>query len=107
MLSACGRADKSSITQIRTGWKKFRELLPLLTMRVFSHKMKSNIYKAYVRSAMSYSNETWLVKIEDTCRLQLRELQMARGMCSMSLSEQRPSEEIKDRLRIQDISVVM
>ena len=54
MLSALGGADASSITRIRTGWKKFRELPSLLTLTVFSHKMKDNIYKACVRSAMLY-----------------------------------------------------
>ena len=69
MLSAGGGAEASSITRIRIGWKKFRELLPLLTSRVFSHKMKGNIYKACVSSAMLDRSETWPVKIEDTCRL--------------------------------------
>ena len=32
---------------------------------------------------------------------------MARWMCCISLSERKPSEEIQDRLGIQDISVVM
>ena len=32
---------------------------------------------------------------------------MAKWMCCISLSERRPSEEIRDNLRIQDISVVM
>ena len=58
MLSAGGGAEASSITRVRTGWKKFRELLPLLTSRVILHKMKDNIYKACVRSAMLYSSET-------------------------------------------------
>ena len=52
MLSTGGEAEASSIAQIRTCWKKFKELLPLLTSRVFSHKMKGNIYKICVRSAM-------------------------------------------------------
>ena len=34
-------------------------------------------------------------------------MQMAKWMCSISLSYRRPSEEILDRLGIQDISVVM
>ena len=111
MLSAGGgaeMAEASSITRIRTGWKKFRELLPLLTSRVFSHKMKGNIYKGCVRSAMLYGSETWLVKIEDNRRLPERtEMQMARWVCSIILSEGRPSEEIRDRPGITDISVVM
>ena len=56
---------------------------------------------------MLYGSETWPVKIEDTCRLQWTDMQMARWLCSISLSEQRPSEEIRDRLGIQDIYVVM
>ena len=52
---------------------------------------------------MLYGDETWPVKIEDTCRLQRTD----RWMCSISLSERRPSEEIRERLGIQDISAVM
>ena len=43
MLSAGGGAEASSITRIRTDRKKFRELLPPLTLTVFSHKMKGNV----------------------------------------------------------------
>ena len=102
MLSAGGGPKASSITRVRTGWKKFKELLPLLTFRVFSHKMKG-----YVRSAMLYGSETRPVKKEDTCRLQRTEMKIARWICNISLSEQRPSAEIRDRLWIQNISVVM
>ena len=64
MLSAGGGVESSSETQIRTGWKKFKELLPLLTQRVFSHKIKGN-----VSGVLLYGSETGTVKIEDTCRL--------------------------------------
>ena len=66
MLRASAGADASSVTQIRTSWKKFRELLPLFTSRVFSHKMKGNIHKACVRSAMLYGSETWPLKVVQT-----------------------------------------
>ena len=80
--------------------------MALLTSRVFSHKMKGNIDKACVRSAMLYGSETWPVKRGDTCRLERTEMQMTRWMCN-SLSEQRPSAEIRNRLGIQNIYVVM
>ena len=38
MLSAGSGAEVSSITQVRTGWKKLRELLPLLTSECFHIK---------------------------------------------------------------------
>ena len=56
MLSAGGGAEASTISQVRSNWKKFRELLPLLTSRVFLHKMKAKLYKAYVRSVMLHGS---------------------------------------------------
>ena len=46
------------------------------------------------------NSEAWQVNIEDTYKLQQREMQMVRWMCSISLSERRPSEEMRGRLRI-------
>ena len=37
---------------------------------------------------MLYNGEAWPVNLEDTCRLHRIEMQMARMMCSISLSEQ-------------------
>ena len=55
---------------------------------------------------MLYDSEARPVNTEDTCKLQRTEMQMVRWMCSINLSEQRPSEEIRDRLGIHYISVV-
>jgi len=44
--------ETSSIMRVRCGWKKFRELLPLLTMKRLSLRMKGNLYAACVRSVM-------------------------------------------------------
>ena len=41
------------------GWKKFRELLPLLTSRVLSLCTKGRVCEACVRSTVG---ETWVVK---------------------------------------------
>ena len=76
MLSGAGGEKASSITRIRTGWKKFRELLPFLISKVFSHKMKGNIFKVCVSSSMLYGSQTLPVKIEDTCTLHWTEMLM-------------------------------
>ena len=62
MISAGGVARESSVARIRSGWKKFRELLPLLTSRVFSLHMKGRVFEACVRSVVLYGSETWPVK---------------------------------------------
>ena len=107
MLSAGGGAEASSVMRVRSGWKKFRELLPLLTSRVFSHKMKGKLYAACVRSG--YVIWLWNVPVraEDVGRLRRTEMQMVRWMCGASLSDRKPSDELKDRLGIESITDVM
>ena len=45
MVSVGGMAKASTMPMpcVRSGWKKIRELLPLLTSTVFSHKMKGEL----------------------------------------------------------------
>ena len=69
MLGAGGGAETSTVARIRSGWKKFRELLPLLTSRVISHKVKGRLYNACVRSVILYGSETWPLKEEDIQRI--------------------------------------
>ena len=64
IISAGGGTEASSIARLKSGWKKFRELLPLLTLRGLSHLTKDKLYASCVRSVMLYGSETWAVKAE-------------------------------------------
>ena len=54
MLHAHGGTEASSISGIKSGWKKFRELLLLLKSQVKCEKS----YAAFVKSVMLYDNDT-------------------------------------------------
>ena len=54
MLRAHGGTEASSIPGIKSGWKKFRELLLLLKSQVKCEKS----YAAFVKSVMLYDNDT-------------------------------------------------
>ena len=54
MYSASGGAEESCIARIRCGWKKFRELLPLLTFRVLSLRTKGRVFDACVLFALFF-----------------------------------------------------
>ena len=54
----CG-AESSTITRVKSGRKKFRELLPLLTTKSVSLKVKGELYAACVRSVMLYGSLRW------------------------------------------------
>ena len=47
-----GGVERSVITRVGTAWRKFRELLSLLTSRVLSLQVRGRLYEACVRSVM-------------------------------------------------------
>ena len=58
MLSAGGGCEMAVTTRVKTAWKKFRELLPVLTSRHLSYKTRGHVYSSCVRSAMLHASET-------------------------------------------------
>lgn len=69
MLRAGAGTEKSAIPHVTPGWKKLRELLPLLAYRVFSHKMKEKVYTAGFRSFMLYRSKVISAEfLEPTCK---------------------------------------
>ena len=59
MLSAGGGYEITVTTRVKTAWKKFRELLPVLACRHLSYKTCSHVYSSCVQSAMLHASETW------------------------------------------------
>ena len=60
MLSAGGGCEITVTTRVKTAWKKFRELLPVLTSCHLSYKTHGlAAYSSCVRSAMLHASETW------------------------------------------------
>ena len=78
MLSAGGGAEASSVTRTRCAWKKFRELLPILSSCTFSLKKKGSFCQACARPVLLYRSETWPVKEKDLVRLHPTEMSMDR-----------------------------
>jgi len=78
MLNVDGDADAAVEARIRTGWSKFRQLVPLLTNKDVSLIMRGRLYSSYVRSSMLHGNETWLVRKENVVALQRAETRMVR-----------------------------
>ena len=59
MLSAGGGCEIMVTNGVKTAWKKFRELLPVLTSRHLSYKTCGHVYSSSVRSAMLHASEIW------------------------------------------------
>ena len=94
MLSAGGGAEASSVTRTRCAWKKFRELLPILSSPTFYLKEKGSFYQACVRPVLLYGSETWPVKEEDLVMLHRIEMSMLRWMPHATFKDRIPSKDL-------------
>ena len=106
MLDAGGGAESSTVTRV-SGWKKFRELLPLLTTKAISLKVEGELYAACVCSVMLYGSETWPIKVEESQRLHRNEMSMIRWMCGVTMRDRYPCEELRAWVGIKPIVDVM
>ena len=83
MLSAAGGRELSTTTRVKTAWKKFRELLPVLSSRHLSFKTHGRVYGSCVRSAMLHASETWPLTKPNLQRLQRNDRAMIRQICNV------------------------
>ena len=107
MLSVDGDADAAVEARLRIGWNKFRQLVPLLTNKDVSLIMRGRLYSSCVRSSMLHGSETWPVRKENVVALQRAEMRMVRWMCGVELKDRLPSKELRERLGVDDIALVL
>ena len=96
MLSAGGGCEMAVTTRVKTAWKKFRELLPVLTSRHLSYKTRGHVYSSCVRSAMLHASGTWPLTKTNLQRLQRIDRAMIRQICSIKYYLKRVSFGSKD-----------
>ena len=102
-ISSGGGCSESVAGRIRIGWAKFRELLPLLTAKGLSLRVKGRLYDACVRTAMLHGSEAWAVTADDMRRLERNEGCMLRWICSVRMYDQQSVSSLRERLCIRGI----
>jgi len=102
-----GDADAAVEARIRIGWNKFRQLVPLLTNEDVLLIMRGRLYSSCVRSSMLHGSENWPVRKENVVALQMAEMRIVRWMCGIKLKDRFPSKELRERLGIDDIALVL
>ena len=84
MLSAAGGCELSTTTRVKTAWKNFKELKPVLSSRHLCFKARGRVYSSCVWSAMLHASETWPVKKPCLQRLQRNDRAMIRQITAPS-----------------------
>ena len=109
MLSADGGCELSTITCVKTAWKKFKELKPVLSSRHLSFKTRGRVYSSCVRSPMLHASETWPVTKSCLLCLQRNDRAMIRQICNDKPQDTTTirSTELLARLRIEDLDPIL
>ena len=106
MLSAGGGCETAVTTRVKTAWKKFMELLPVLTSLHLSYKTRGHVYSSCVRSAMLHASETWpLTKTN----LQRNDRAMIRQICSIKPEDVATvrSNKLLAKLELEDLDLIL
>jgi len=60
-----------------------------------------------VQSSVLYGSETWPVRKENEVAVQRAEMRMVRWMCNVKVKDRVPSKELRERLGIDDIILIL
>ena len=76
-------AELATTTHVKTTWKKFKELLPVLSSRHLSYKTHGCVCSSCVRNVMLYASKTWPLTKPDLQRLGHNDRAMIRQICNV------------------------
>ena len=109
MLSAGGGCEMAVTTRVKTAWKKFRELLPVLTSSRLSCGARGRVCGSCVRSAMLHASETWPLTKTNLQRLQHNGRAMVGQICSIRPEDvaRVGSGELLARLQLEGIGLIL
>ena len=94
---------------MKTAWKKFKELLLVLSSRHLSFKTCGHVYSSCVRSTMLHASETWPLTKPNLQRLQRNDRAMIKQICNVRPQDivTTRSNELLVRLGIEDLDLIL
>ena len=109
MLSAAGGCELSTTTCVKTAWKMFKDLLPILSSRHLSFKTRGHVNSSCVRSTMLHASETWPLTKPNLQRLQRNDRAMIRLICNVRPQDivTTRSNELLVRLGFEDLDLIL
>ena len=65
------------------------------------------VWHSCVQSSMLHGSETWPVRKENVVAVQRAEMRMVRWMCGVKLKDRLPSKELRERLGVDVIALIL
>ena len=101
-LNASGGCEAAVTARVRIGWVRFRKCGELLLGNRFPLKMKSKVYRCYVRSAILYGSDAWYLKENEKAILLRTGRAIVRAMCGQKVVDRKTTKEQMDMLGLQE-----
>ncbi|KAI8520792.1 hypothetical protein Bbelb_005460 [Branchiostoma belcheri] len=107
MIGQSGGCTDAVTARIKSAWKSFHELLPILADRSIPFINRGHVFNSCVRSVMLYGSETWAVSTEDLRRLDRCDNAMIRWICSSRLADRVSSDQLRCRLGVSSLREIL
>ena len=109
MLLAAGGCELSTTTCLKTTWKNFKELLPVLSSHHISFKTCGHVYSSCVWSTMLHASETWPLTEPNLQCLQGNDRTMIRQICNVKRQDivTTQSNELLVQLGTEDLDLIL
>ena len=109
ILSTASGCELSTTTHVKTTWKKFKKLLPVLSSYHLSFKTHGSVYSSCAGSAMLHASETWPLTKPNLQHLQRNDRAMIRQICNVKLQDvvTTRSNELIGQLGIEDLDLIL
>ena len=89
-----------------TGSFKFTHNVYQITL--LADILKGKVYATCIRSCLMHGSETWPMKVEHELKMMNRtEMSMIRWMCGIKLNETKKSEELRELLGLEPVSLMI
>ena len=108
-VSSQSGCELSTTACVKTAWKKFKELLPVLSSCHLSFKTRGHVYSSCVWSAMLHASDTWPLTKPNRQHLQGNDRAMIRQICNVRPQDivTTRSSELLARLGIEDLDLIL
>ena len=107
VLGVDGDADAAVEAGVGVGWSEFGRLVPLLASRDVSLIVRGRLCGSCVGGGMLHGSGAWPVGKESVVALRRAEMRMVGWMCGVGLKDGLPSGELRGRLGVDDITLVL
>lgn len=101
------QVEKEIDHRVQAGWRSWNSFTGIMYDKKIPTNLKAKVYEAAIRPSITYGAECWSLKESNVKKLQTTEMKMLRGILGVSRREHIRNEEIRRRLNVTPIDIIL